>query len=164
MQGIWCIYHDNPLHYLPIFKYKTYIQHHFAFLFSRRNKVFRSQLTNNQALKLQFLLCVLPLLSLFLAHRVAFVYLLDVDIYTSCLAFCCIQSCVQHQNALRLAPKCLAFSGKTQCIQQHITLHFGANGPRLGANCGFMQWKSIFNHAHATPISLHKQPSRELKI
>jgi conserved domain protein len=51
------------------------------------------------------------------------------------------------------------------CILEIIfALHFGANGPKLGANCGFIQWKSIFNHAHATSISLHEQPSRELKI
>jgi len=37
---------------------------------------------------------------------------------------------------LRLAPKRIAFSGKTHGILQHIALHFTANSPETGANGG----------------------------
>ena len=45
------------------------------------------------------------------------------DVYAFRRAFCTILPCIQHQNALCLAPKRTAFSTKTHCIQHQNALH-----------------------------------------
>jgi len=45
-----------------------------------------------------------------------FVYTISVDFYAFRLVFIGILPCVLLHFALRLAPKCLAFSIKTHCI------------------------------------------------
>ena len=59
---------------------------------------------------------VLPFLGMFFMVLKCFIYTFTVDFYAFRLAFSTILQCILHQNALRLAPKRTAFSGKTQCI------------------------------------------------
>ena len=66
---------------------------------------------------------VLPFFAMFFMVLKGFIYTFVVDFYASvshlvpfCTAFCTKTPCILHQNALRLAPKRLAFSGKTRCI------------------------------------------------
>jgi len=53
---------------------------------------------------------------MYLMSLKGFVYTIAVDIYAFCLASSAILPCVLHQNALHLAAKRIAFSGKTHCI------------------------------------------------
>ena len=76
-----------------------------------------------------------------------------------CLAFSGISHCVQHQNALRLAPKCTAFSTKTHCVQRHIALYLAANSPKPSANCGFMQCVFILPTFTCYPFFHLNKPS-----
>ena len=52
--------------------------------------------------------------------RKGFIYTITVDIYAYRLAFSIILPCVLHQNTLRLAAYCTAFSTKTRCILLQI--------------------------------------------
>ena len=68
----------------------------------------------------------MPILAIFLMARKGFVYTISMDIYAFRLAFSSILPCIQHQNALHLAPKLTAFSTKTHCVQRHIARHLAA--------------------------------------
>ena len=59
---------------------------------------------------------ILPFLSMYLVVRKGFIYTIAAYFYACRLAFGSILPCVLHQNALRFAPKCLAFCTKTYCI------------------------------------------------
>ena len=128
------------------FKKKTCILYHLAFLDWLPTRNFLSPITRFQPLKSHFLTTILPFLPcipcfqevlfiqlwrifmLFVLHSAAF-----------CTAFSTILPCVQHQNALRLAPKCTAFSTKTHCVLRHIALHAAINSPKVGVNGGLFK-------------------------
>ena len=63
---------------------------------------------------------ILPFLAMYFVVLKGFVYTIAVDVYAFAsrlasknTAFSTILPCVLHQNALHLAPKRVAFSGKT---------------------------------------------------
>ena len=49
-----------------------------------------------------------------------------------CGVFLCLLFCILQHFALRLAPKCTAFSIKTQCVLRHFTWYFA---PKRTAFC-----------------------------
>ena len=149
---------------LSVFKPRTCILHHLAFLVWLPAHYFLRPTTHFQPLKTHFLTTISPFSAMFFMVRKGFIYTIAMYFYAFHLAFSTILPCIQHHFTLRFAPFYLAFCSKTRCIQQHIALHFGANSPKSGTSCVFMQRKSIFNHSHATPISHRNKPSRELKI
>ena len=106
-----------------IFKNTTCILHHFAFLFGRQLANFSRPIKPFQTLKPHFLTTILPFFILFLMVLRGFIYTIVVNIYAYRPAFSSILPCVQHQNALRLAPKRIVFSTKTHCIQHQNALH-----------------------------------------
>ena len=114
---------------LSIFKPKTCILHHLAFLVWLLTHIFSSPNTCFQPLKTYFLMVILPLLAMWFMVLKGFVYTIAVDDYTFRLAFCSIQHRVQHKNALRLAPKRTLFCTKTHCIQHQNTLRFAPFHP-----------------------------------
>ena len=65
---------------------------------------------------------ILPLLRHVFNGKQRFCLSLYVDIYAFRPAFSSILACIQHQNALHLAPKCTAFSTKTRCVQHQNAL------------------------------------------
>jgi len=101
---------------LSIFKNKIYILHHFAFLVWLPSHNFLCPITRFLPLKPHFLTTILPFLAMSLMARKGFVYTIAVYFYAFRLAFSSILPCVLHQNALRLAAYCIAFSTKMQCI------------------------------------------------
>ena len=124
---------------LSVFKNKTCILHHFAFLDGRQLTIFSLPNTHFQPLKPHFLMAILPLLAMFLMVLKGFVYTKAVNFYAFGLAFSTILHSVQRHFTLHLAPKRTAFSTKTQCVQRHIAPHFAANSPKVGANDGFFK-------------------------
>ena len=56
---------------------------------------------------------ILPFLAMCFMVLRGFIYTIAVDVYAFHLTFSSILPCVLHQNALHLAPKRVAFSGKT---------------------------------------------------
>ena len=117
---------------LSVFKKKTCILYHLAFLFWLPTHFFLCPITRFQPLKCHFLMVILPFLAMYLVVRKGFIYTIAAYIYAYRLAFCCILPCVQHQNTLRFAPNCLAFSTKTYCIQHQNVLHLA---PKRTAFC-----------------------------
>ena len=98
-------------------KKRTCILHHLAFLVWLPAHYFLRPITHFLAPKSHFLTAILPYLAMFLTDLKGFVYTIAVYIYAFRIAFSSILHCVQHQNALRLAPKCAAFCTKTPCVQ-----------------------------------------------
>ena len=98
------------------FKKKPRILYHLAFLDWLNTRSFLSPITRFYPLKSHFLTTILPVSDMYLMSLKGFVYTIAVDIYAFCLAFSVILPCVLHQNALHLAAKRIAFSGKTHCI------------------------------------------------
>ena len=121
---------------LSVFKKKTCILHHLAFLFWLPTHYFLRPITRFQPLKCHFLMVNQPFLVMYLVIRKGFIYAIAAYIYAYRLAFCSILPCVLHQNTLHLAPKRTAFCTKTPCIQHQNALHFAANSPETGANGG----------------------------
>ena len=111
---------------LSIFKRKTCILHHLAFLDWLPSHDFSSPNTHFQHLKPRILMAILPLSAMFFMALKGFVYAIAVYVYAFCLAFCCILPCVQQQNALHLAAFYLAFCTKTQSILHQNALRFAA--------------------------------------
>ena len=107
---------------LSVFKKKTCILHHLAFLFWLPTHYFLRPITRFQPLKCHFLMVILPFLVMYLVIRKGFIYTIVAYIYSYCLVFCSILPCVQHQNTLHLAPKRTAFSTKTPCVQHQNAL------------------------------------------
>ena len=107
---------------LSVFKKKTCILHHLAFLFWLPTHYFLRPITRFQTLKCHFLMVILPFLAMNLVIRKGFIYTIAAYIYAYRLAFCSILPCVLHQNTLHLAPKRLAFSTKLPCVQHQNTL------------------------------------------
>ena len=108
---------------LSIFKTKTCILHHLAFLVWLPTHNFPSPITHFQPLKTHFLMTISPFSAMFFMVRRGFVYTIAVDIYAFRLAFSSILHCVLHHFTLRLASKRTAFSSILPCVQRHIALH-----------------------------------------
>ena len=106
------------------FKKKTCILYHLAFLDWLPTRNFLSPITRFQPLKSHFLTTISPFSAMFFMVHKGFVYTIAVYFYAFCLAFSSISPCIQHQNALRLAPFHLAFCIKTHCVQRHIAPRF----------------------------------------
>ena len=53
-----------------------------------------------------------------------------------CLVFCTKMQCILHQNAVCFAPKRSAFSTKTQPILHQNAVYFDANSTIFAANSG----------------------------
>ena len=119
---------------LSIFKPKTCILHHLAFLVWLLTRIFSSPNTCFQPLKTYFLMVIFPFLAMCFMVLKGFVYTIVVDVYAFRLAFCSILHRVQHHNALRLAPKRTLFCTKTHCILRQNALHLAANSPKCGTN------------------------------
>ena len=118
---------------LSVFRNKTCILHHFAFLDGRQLTIFSLPNTrfwplknHFQPLNTHFLMAILPLLPMFLMPLKGFIYTNAADIYAFCLAFNGKKHCIQHHFTLCLAPKCTAFSIKTHCIQHQNALYLAA--------------------------------------
>ena len=90
-----CFYPLTPWG-LSIFKPKTCILHHLAFLVWLLTHVFSSPNTCFQPLKTYFLMVILPLLAMWFMVLKGFVYTIAVDDYAFRLAFCSILHRVQH--------------------------------------------------------------------
>ena len=112
---------------LSIFQNNTCILHHFVFLVWLPTRIFSSPITHFQALKPNILMTILPFLVLCFMVIKGFIYTITVDFYAYRLASSSILNCVQHQNALRLAPKRTAFSSILHCIQRQNALRLAAN-------------------------------------
>ena len=144
---------------LSIFKPRTCILHHFAFLVWLPTRIFSTPISHFQPLKNHFLMTISHFSAMFFMVRRGFVYTIAVDIYAFRLAFSSILHCVQHQNALRLAPKRTPFSGKTHRIQRHIAVHlaskrtaFSGKLPQNGCKWRCLQINIHFTHSHANPL------------
>ena len=59
---------------------------------------------------------ILPILAMCFMARKGFVYTIAVNVYAFRLEFSSKSHRIKHQNALRFAPKHLAFCTKTQVI------------------------------------------------
>jgi len=101
---------------LCVFKNKTHILHHFAFLFCLPTHYLLHPITHFLPLKTHFLMAFLPILAMFFLALKGFVYTVTVDIYAFRLAFSSKSHCILHHFTLRLAPKRTAFSGILPCI------------------------------------------------
>ena len=88
-------------------------------------------------------------------------YTIAVDIYTFRLVFCRISHCVLHHFTLRLASKRTAFCTKLHCILRQNAANLANNGPKAGANCGFMQCVFILPAFTTNPFLHQNKPSRE---
>ena len=95
---------------LSIFKPRTCILHHFAFLVWLATRIFSTPNTHFQPPKPYFLNAILPFLAMCFIARKGFVYTIAVYFYAYRLAFSSIFNCIQQHFALRLAPKCNVFS------------------------------------------------------
>ena len=130
---------------LSIFKLKTCILHHLAFLVWLLTRIFSSPNTCFQPLKTYFLMVIFPFIAMCFMVLKGFVYTIAVDDYAFRLAFCSIQHRVQHQNALRLAPKRTLFCTKTHPIQHQNTLRFAPFHPAFSHKQPQMwyKWRSF---------------------
>jgi len=77
------------------------------------------------------------------------------------LAFSIKTHCVLHQIALRFAPNCTAFCTILHCVLRQNAANLANNGPKAGANCGFMQYVFILPAFTTTPFLHQNKPSRE---
>ena len=109
-----------------IFKNAACILHHLAFLVWLSARIFLCPICHFQPLKPHFLMVILPFLPCFSWLKKGLFIPLQWIYMLNRLAFSTKMHCVQHQNTLRLAPKCTAFSGILHCIQRHIALYLAA--------------------------------------
>ena len=122
--------------HLSVFKHKTCILHHLAFLEWLLTRIFPSPITHFLPLKTHFLTTILPISAMCFMALNGFVYAISVDIYAFLLAFSTILHGILPHFTLRLAPKCLVFCTKTHCILHQNALRFAANSPKMGAHGG----------------------------
>ena len=139
---------------LSVFRNRTCILHHIAFLFCLPAHYFLRPISPFQTLKCRFLIAILPLLALYFMARRGFVYTVDVDIYAFRLAFSGKKYCILNHFSLRLAPKRTAISTKTHCVQRHITLHFA---PNCTTFC--CKWPKIWCERRFLVINIHSSAS-----
>ena len=130
---------------LSVFKNRTCILHHLAFLVWLPAHIFLLPLTPFLPLKFHFLAAILAFLAMCFMVLKGFVYIIAVYFYAFCLAFSSILHCVQHHFTLRLAANRTAFSTKTHCVQRHIAPRFA---PKRTSFCykspkNGCQWRSV---------------------
>ena len=111
---------------LSIFKPRTCILHHLAFLEWLPTHNFPSPIIHILPLKLHFLTAILPFPTMCFMVRRCFIYTISLNVYAYCLAFNGSLYCVLYLFALRLAAKRTAFSTKTHCVLHQNTLHLAA--------------------------------------
>jgi len=99
---------------LPVFRPRTCILHHIAFLFCLPAHYFLPPVTPFSPLKTYFLAVVLPFLAMFFMTLKGFVYTIMVGVYAFRLALSVVLNCILQHFTLRLAPKRKVFSTKTQ--------------------------------------------------
>ena len=108
---------------LPVFKPKTCILHHFAFLVWLPTHNFSTPKTHFQPPKPYFLMAILPFSAMCFRVLKGFVYTIAVDVYAFHLAFSGKSHCIQQHFTLRFAPKRTPFSTKTHSVQHQHALH-----------------------------------------
>ena len=108
---------------LSVFKPRTCILHHLAFLVWLPTHYFLRPTTHFQTPKTYFLTTISPSSAMFFMVRKGFIYTITMYIYAFHLAFSTILPCIQHHFTLRFAPKRTAFSGILHCILHQNTLH-----------------------------------------
>ena len=113
-------------YFLSIFKRRTCILHHIAFLFCLPAHYFLCPITRFQPPESHFLGVVLPFSAMYFMSLRGYIYTIAVCFYAFWLAFSCIQCCIQHHFTLHLAPKRTAFSIKTHCVQHQNALRLAA--------------------------------------
>jgi len=79
---------------LSIFKKKTCILHHLAFLFWLPDRIFSTPISPFLPLKPYFLMAILPFRAMYFMARKGFIYTIAVDIYAYRPAFSIILPCV----------------------------------------------------------------------
>ena len=114
---------------LSVFKPRTCILHHFAFLDCLPTHYFLRPITHFQPLKLHILTVILPFRAMFLMILKGLIYTFAVYFYAFYLSFSSILPRIQHHFTLHLAPKHTAFSIKTHYVQQHIALRLASKRP-----------------------------------
>ena len=121
---------------LSVFKKKTCILHHFAFLVWLPTRIFSTPITRFQPLKSHFLRLFCPFQPcVSWLERVLFIPLQCIFMLNR-LVFSSESHRILQHFTLRFAPKCLAFSTKTHSIQHQNALHFATNSPKSSANGG----------------------------
>ena len=120
--------------HLSVFKHKTCILHHLAFLEWLLTRIFPSPITHFLPLKTHFLTTILPISAMCFMALNGFVYAISVDIYAFLLAFSTKLHRVLPHFTLRLASKRTTFSTKTHCVLRHIALHLAAKRTKVGVN------------------------------
>ena len=98
---------------LSVFRPRTCILHHIAFLFCLSAHYFLPPITPFSPLKTYFLAAVLPFLAMFFMALKGFVYTIMVDVYAFRLALSVVLNRNLPHFTLRLAPKRTPFSTKT---------------------------------------------------
>ena len=125
-QANWNFFRPFTSLVLSVFRNRTCILHHFAFLVWLPAHNFRSPITCFLPLKPHLLMVILPLFGMcFMAWR-GFVYAIAVDVYAFCLAFSSKSHRIQHHFTLHLAPKRTAFCTKLHCVQHQNALRLAA--------------------------------------
>ena len=111
---------------LSVFKHKTCILHHLAFLEWLPTRNFASPITHILPLKPHFLMVILPFpTKCFMVGR-SFIYTISLNVYAYCLASNSILYCVLYLFTLHLASKRTAFSTKMHYVLHQNTLHLAA--------------------------------------
>ena len=131
-QVICHYFHPSTPFVLSIFKNKTCILHHFAFLVWLPTRFFSTPISHFQLLKPHFLAAILPFLVMCYMAQKGFVYTITVDIYAFRPAFSSILPCVLHQNTLRFAPKRTTFSTKMHSFSTKMHYILRQIAPKMG--------------------------------
>ena len=131
--------------HLSVFKHKTCILHHLAFLEWLPTRNFPSPITHILPLKRHFLTAILPFPAMCFMVRRGFIYTISLNVYAYCLAFNCNLYCVLHLFTLRLAPKRTAFCTKTRYVLHQNALHFAAYCTAFSGKThkSWCKWRSL---------------------
>ena len=135
---------------LSVFKPRTCILHHLAFLVWLPAHYFLRPTTHFQPLKTHFLTTISPFSAMFFMVRKGFIYTIAMYFYAFHLAFSTILPCIQHHFTLRFAAKCTAFSTKLHCVLQQNALHLAAKRTLF---C--WKWPKNWYKQHSFEINIH---------
>ena len=124
---------------LSIFRRRTCILHHFAFLDWSPTRIFLLPNTPFQTLKTHFLTAILPLLAIYLVVLEGYIYTIAAYVYAYRPTFSGKKHCIQHQNTLHFVPKRAAFCTKTHVILHQNAPLLAANNPKSGVNDAFFK-------------------------
>ena len=118
-------YYFTPWH-LSVFKHRTCVLYHLAFLEWLPTRNFPSPITHILPLKRHFLTAILPFPTIKHMVRRGFIYTISLNVYAYQVAFNCILYCVLYLFTLHLASKRTAFSTKMHYVLHQNTLHLAA--------------------------------------